>query len=136
MKALLALLLLIASAAEAPAAGRDRDERLSSQFPRVKGDKGLFVGSIRACRDTVTQVNPVADPSGFPALEIVFTAAAAARLRSETAALVGRPIRFRLDGRTVIAPTVLEEITGGRLHISGPPALDVPDLRRAALGRC
>jgi preprotein translocase subunit SecD len=138
VKPLLALLLLAATvSAAAPAAERAGDDRLSAEFPRVAGEKGLFVGSIRVCRGTVAQqVRRVADPGGSPALQIVFTPAAAERLRSETAALVGRPMRIRIHGRTVMAPVVLEEIGGGTVHISGPPARDLPEMRRAALRRC
>lgn len=135
MKPPVALLLLFASAA-VPAAGRAGDDRLSAQFPRVEGERGLYVGSIRVCRDTVAQVKQVTDPGGYPALQILFTPAAAARLRSETAGLVGRQMSIRIDGRTIMAPNVLEEISGGTVHISGAAPHGVPGMRRAARSPC
>lgn len=116
-RVMLPLLLLLLQGAGAPA-------------------KGLWIGSVHVCRDTVESVRKVRDLGGGPALRIRFRPAMQPAFGEETARLVGRPLSIRLDGRELSAPTVNEAILGLEAQVSGPDARTVKAAAKAAKKRC
>jgi hypothetical protein len=103
--------------------------------PSVEAAPGLWVGSIRLCRDTVEAVERIKGPGGGPVVEFAFRPAIQPRLAEETRRLTGQVMPLRLDGRLLASPTVMEPIGGLRLHVAGELG-DLEAVRSAALGPC
>lgn len=103
--------------------------------PAGEAAPGLWVGSIRLCRDNVEAVETAAEPSGGPATAFSFKPAMQPRLAEQTRALVGKPMPIRLDGVVISEPEVREPVTGLGLHVSGGLG-DLRAVRSAALGAC
>lgn len=98
-------------------------------------ERGLWMGGIQLCRETVASARIAPDPHGVATLAVVLRPAARTLFERETAASVGRTMPIRLDGRVLLAPIVNEPITGGHAQIAAPAA-DLRAARRAARGRC
>jgi hypothetical protein len=98
--------------------------------------RGLWVGAIRLCRDTVERASAGDDFGGMPVLTVTLKPALRDTLRRETETRVGRPLPVRLDGRLVSEPIVREPIAGGAISLSGASGGEVEALRAAALADC
>jgi hypothetical protein len=85
------------------------------------GERGLWVGAIQLCRDTVESASAVIDVDGSPAVTFLLKPAARARLAEETRRQIGRRLPIRLDGRTLAEPVVNEPILGGMAQVSALP---------------
>src|SRR4051812_7544915 len=106
-----------------------------AQAPRVRGEKGLWIGSMSLCRDNVA-VRAVADPTGEPALLLTFSPDLQPRLRDETAGQLDRPMAIRVGGRTLTAPYVREPIAGLEMQLAGLDSKARKAIARAAERRC
>jgi hypothetical protein len=100
-------------------------------------ERGLWIGSLQLCRETVAAARIVSDPNDGSENTLVLRLRPGAQqlLARETGASVGRPLHIALDGRVLSAPIVREEITGGHAQLSAPAA-DLRAARRAIRARC
>jgi preprotein translocase subunit SecD len=98
--------------------------------------RGLWVGPIHLCRDSVSSAAAAADLDGAPAVTVTLAPEASARLRRETARLIDKPMPVRLDGRVIVAPFVREPITGGVLQLAGLARRDAQAIEAAARRAC
>jgi len=112
--ALLALLLAI------PEAGTASVAPDTPAPPRADRSRGLWIGPIHLCRDTVEgAVAGVADRGPYPTLTITLRADLRPELQRETGRLVGSAMPVRLDGKLISEPIVLEPLTAGVLALAG-----------------
>lgn len=98
---------------------------------RLSAMRGLWLGPIRLCRDTVESTRLVEDHDGSLQPLIRFAPAIREELRSETRARIDKPIGLYLDGELVFAPIVREEMAS-EMQISGPRDPKQSDRIRAA----
>jgi preprotein translocase subunit SecD len=75
--------------------------------------------------DTVHRVHSsYEEDSEKPLLVVELNDKAARHFSRITAQRIGKPMEFRLDGRVVAAPIVLERVTGGTFQITNLPPED------------
>lgn len=100
-------------------------------------ERGLWVGSIHLCSDTVEAAEAGPDPySGSPTLTITLKPELRDRLRRETEPMVNRQISVRLDGETVMEPNVNEPLVFGALSLHGPSEQEMRRIADAASQDC
>ncbi|TMJ16185.1 MAG: hypothetical protein E6G94_04710 [Alphaproteobacteria bacterium] len=104
--------------------------------PPMPGQRGLWIGPIRLCRDDVLAVRRIADPYLGHALVLSFAPAIQPQLGQLTSGMVGRPLAVRIDGRVVSEPHVNEPILGTELQISGPTDAETDAIEAAAKAAC
>ncbi|MEA3017582.1 MAG: hypothetical protein QOI38_2304 [Sphingomonadales bacterium] len=103
--------------------------------PDGEAERGLWLGGIPLCRETVAEALVTADDiDGSPALALTLRRELRAALERETKGRVGEVLPIRLDGRILSAPVVREPLTAGWVQLSGLD--DVAAVRRAALAPC
>lgn len=85
-------------------------------FPRAPGQKGIWMGAIPLCRETVASATLVTRYGG-PAVVLVLRETMWERLEQETRRYLERRMPIRIDGRAIAIPTVETPITGGSLEI-------------------
>jgi preprotein translocase subunit SecD len=85
-------------------------------------DRGLWLGPLPLCSESVASVTFVQDEAGFPQLSISLRPQWRLALERLTTRFVARQIPVRLNGRTVTAPVITEPITDGAVAISGGEA--------------
>jgi len=99
------------------------------RMPRVRGQKGLWMGGVPLCRDSVASAVATTVLMGAPAVQIAFRPAMRAAVARETGLYSGRQMPVRLDGRALAAPFVETPILRGVVQmIVGYPR----DARRIA----
>jgi hypothetical protein len=105
-----------------PRAGLEEEGPFAPPPPiaAVPGQRGLWMGPIRLCRDNVVSVERVSTDWGGPALLLTFSGDIQPRLGEVTGALVGQPLPLRVDGRPITAPNVNEPIMGTQVQTSAP----------------
>ena len=96
--------------------------------------KGLWIGNLALCRDSVAFVEAAAEGPG-PVLHIALAPGFERHLERLTAKRVGRKLPIRFDGRIVSAPLIREPLTGGRIALSGA-GLPLEAIAEAARGSC
>lgn len=99
-------------------------------------EKGLWVGPIRLCSDTVEELAWIERPQGDGEMVITLSESIQPRLADETRRRVGEEMTIRIDGRILSAPTVLEPILGLQLEVRPITAADAAAAERAATGPC
>ena len=99
------------------------------------GERGLWIGPVHLCRDSIEAASAIRDIDGSRALLVRFKPAARLDFARWTAGQVGRKLAIRLDGRTLSEPVINEPILGGMAQISGL-SQDVEAAARAAKGPC
>jgi hypothetical protein len=102
--------------------------------PRVRGETGLWIGSIRVCRARVEKAELVDAYGG--ALILRLTAPYRLPLLEQTSASLDKQMSVRIDGRTVMAPFINAPIARGELLLLSFDARLLGRLRRSALRRC
>lgn len=130
--ALLALLLLAM-----PAGSRAHWPYPADPPPAADESRGLWVGPIHLCRDTVlgSEVSDT-EEGPFPSLVVTLRPDLRDELRRETERRVAGPMPIRLDGRVISEPIVLEPITGGALAITGTSAGETEAIQAAVRRDC
>lgn len=101
----------------------------------AEGERGLWIGPVHVCRNSIETASAIRDPDGSRALLVTLEPAAGQLLARATAGRVGRKLPIRLDGRTLSEPVINEPILGGRAQVSGL-AEDVDAAARAAREPC
>ncbi len=103
MRALLPLLMLLATAAAPPPA--------------------FTIGGQPFAQADILDARAMPDVDGSASIMLTFSPAAAKRLRALTAALVGKPLPVALDGNVVVEPMVDTPIDDGVMQMTGRFAL-------------
>ncbi|NMW30980.1 hypothetical protein HKD42_02760 [Altererythrobacter sp. RZ02] len=120
-RAVRAMIALVA-AAFSPVAGNAQQ---ADQAPQANGaaesaKKGVFVGSLQLCADTVETASARPEEyTGQMVVSIILRPASTQTFSEMTNEFVGKPLPITLDGEVVISPTVYEPIFGGAIAISG-----------------
>jgi len=109
---------------------------IPNPFPRVKGEKGFWIGRMRLCGGGAVTVTRTTDLLGYPALTIALPPALKPLLKAETERLLGRQMTIRVDGETISAPNVNETISGGTLAVTGMDEATMKAVERAAKAPC
>ena len=107
---------------------------LASSPSQQEAAKGLWIGDLALCRDSVASVETTAEgPDAV--LHIALAPGREKHLARLTSKRVGKKLPIRFDGRIVSAPLIREPLTGGRIALSGR---DVPlqAIARAARAPC
>ncbi len=112
------------------------DERDSAAIADRDRARGLWMGPIHLCRDTVESIVPGVDRIGSLTLAVKLAPALHSTLQRETAMRVTRPLFLTLGGKILTAPYVQEPITGGVIVLTGPLLREMNALQRAAAGPC
>jgi hypothetical protein len=102
-------------------------------------EKGLWLGTIHACRDTVVESAIVKHKdSGDPVVLLTFSSAWVSALHQETeiARLTGSTFDVWLDGRLVAEPIVVEPITGPSIKFNLNSDEDVQAVWEASRRAC
>jgi hypothetical protein len=128
------LLAVLAASALSACAGAPA-EPVAAGAEAAAGERGLWIGPVRLCRDTIESASSVRDVDGSAALLVTLKPAAQEEFARWTAGRVGATLPIRLDGRTLSEPVINEPILGGRAQISGLSG-DVEAAARAAKGPC
>lgn len=90
----------------------------SAAAPQPAKAKGLWIGNLALCRDSVASVSEhLEGPDAV--LHIALAPARARHLERLTARRVGKKLPIRFNGRIVSAPVIREPLLGGRIAISG-----------------
>jgi len=111
---------LVAVVPDGVAAGQElltRPGRLS--FHAMIGRHGEIDPEGALIRDAGVRAAEVRSGAGGTELYLALDEAASERLARVTADLLGGTVAMALDGEVVVAPRVLEPITGGELVVSG-----------------
>ena len=91
---------------------------LLAATPHPARDKGLWIGNLALCRDSVSSVTAEAwGPDTV--LHLALAPGREKDLARLTARRVGKKLPIRFDGRIISAPLVREPLLGGRIAISG-----------------
>lgn len=131
--ALFAFLLLAMPAGGRAHAGPDP----AAPPPPADESRGLWVGPIHLCRDTVLASKVSDTEEGpFPSLVVTLRPDLRDELRRETERRVARTMPIRLDGRVISEPVVHEPITGGVLAIAGTSADETEAIQDAVRRPC
>jgi len=131
MRRLLALPVLLLLAAAPP-----RVVLFPEDYPRVRGEHGLWLGSIHLCGADSARTTRGKDVTGYDSLIFAFAASIQPRLERETTRLLDGPLPIRVDGSTVALPYVDEPIRGTELVLNGPKAKVLEAIERAARAPC
>lgn len=84
-------------------------------------EHGVWVGSIKLCRDSVLEANQGIDElTKQPQLSIKLTSWASSSFGSLTRRSINRRLAVRLDGAIISRPNVYEPMENGTLQITGP----------------
>jgi hypothetical protein len=136
VKAFLPLLVLVAGCAARPDGGWEPFVKDSMAFgtPRVAGEEGLWIGSLRVCRERVEKAEVV----DFQGGALVLRVADAWRLAllEQTSASFEKQLSVRIDGRTVMTPFINEPVAKAEMMLMSPDRRLLARLRRSALRRC
>ena len=99
--------------------------------------RGLWVGGIQACRETLAGAEVTRDKwIDQSVLILTFRPEYHARLREQTKRLVGQNMPVRLDGRMIMEPLVAEPITGGSVQLAPLPDEGAEQLTDAVQREC
>lgn len=132
----LPLLVALAAALAPPAAPPVWDRAdLPRRFPRVKGERGLWIGTLHLCGAAVVDVAR-GEEEGEATMRLTLDPALQPRLRRETERMLKRQLTVRIDGVTVAAPFVWEPITGPGLIIAGLDEAGLEGVERTARAPC
>jgi hypothetical protein len=105
-------------------------------YPRVRGEHGLWIGSLHLCGADAARISRGKDRFGEDTLTFTFAPSIQPRLERETTRLLNRPMRVRVDGVTVGVPFVNEPIRGAELMMYGPEGKVTELIERAAAAPC
>ena len=78
----------------------------------------------------IERAEPVMGSDGFPALAVVFTDAGGKKMAALSAARLGQPIAFLLNGKLIWAPVVRARIEREAVLSGGPGGLTSDDVQR------
>jgi len=124
MPLLAPLILAVAAAVQAAPAGIPAWDRLPDSWngtvwsiPRAPGQTGLWIGTLRLCRDSIAAAAPGKGLGGEPVLRLAFARSAWEEVARETGRYYERPMPIRIDGRAVAAPTVETPIEQGEMEM-------------------
>ncbi len=87
--------------------------------PAHAAERHFSIGGINFAEHDIIDARAQPDLGGQATILITFSAAAAKRLATETAAHIGEPLVIKLDDDVLMKPIVREPIAGGTLQISG-----------------
>ncbi len=87
--------------------------------PAHAAERHFSIGGINFAEHDIIDARAQPDLGGQATILITFSAAAAKRLETETAAHIGEPLDIKLDDDVLMKPIVREPIAGGTLQISG-----------------
>ncbi|MEQ1549434.1 MAG: hypothetical protein ABL918_12435 [Chakrabartia sp.] len=82
-------------------------------------ERRFSIGATAFAEHDIIDARAQPDLGGQATILITFSAAAAKRLETETAAHIGKPVDIKLDDTVLMSPIVREPIAGGTLQISG-----------------
>ena len=104
----------------------------------AEGMPGLWVGTLRVCRDVVDHaaVEPLLEEGGMLQLTLTLSPALQPRLLALTEDRVGQRLSIRIDGEEIAAPNLYEPLTGGAMSVSAPERDELERVRSAALRAC
>jgi hypothetical protein len=131
MHRLLVLPLLLVLAAASP-----RLRLFPEDYPRVRGEHGLWIGSLHLCGADAARVTRGKNSYGMETLTFTFAPSIQPRLERETTRLLDQQMPVVVDGVTVAVPNVNEPIRGTDLVLYGLRGKETELIERAALARC
>lgn len=99
--------------------------------------RGVWVGGMKLCRDTVVSAAVSSNQQdGNAIVKIGLKEDAARRLTELTRGMVGGELEIRVNGKVVSKPVVAEPIAGSTIDIVGPAGGEVADVINLAKGPC
>ena len=87
-------------------------------------ERKFSIGATSFAEHDIIDARAQPDLGGQATILITFSAAAAKRLETETAAHIGKPVDIKLDDTVLMSPIVREPIAGGTFQISGGLTFD------------
>nr|WP_137676115.1 hypothetical protein [Parerythrobacter lutipelagi] len=81
---------------------------------------GAWFGNIKLCAGNVENYRRSIDrPTQLPVLRVAFRKNVARQLEEMSRDFVGKPIALRVNGEELVAPTLIEPLTEGKVELLG-----------------